>query len=238
MVPQPQPLESPPLADLVAAVTEAAAADLWNTIGPVDNPDQALEALLNTLPPIINKYGEAAGAVSADWYENDRDAHLIRGNFNAEVPDMGDTGAEELARWAVDPLYQDEPDWGAAQSRTEGGLQRRVANHSRQTIMSAAVADPKSRGWQRMTAGTGGCGFCTMLASRGVVYRTEFAADFGAHDWCGCTAVSAWDNREKPVQPYKPSKHQATDAEKARTRSWIKKNLPGVEESHHARSKE
>ena len=168
-----EPLESPPLADLVAAINDAAAADLWNTIGPVDSPDAALQALLDTLPPIIDKYGLAAGAVSADWYENDRDAHLIRGTFNAEVPDMGDTGAEELARWAVTPLYQDTPDWAAAQSRTEGGLQRRVANHSRQTIMSAAVADPESRGWQRVTAGAGGCGFCTMLASRGVVYRTR-----------------------------------------------------------------
>jgi hypothetical protein len=233
-----QPLESPPLADLVAAINEAAAADLWTTIGPVDSPDAALEALLDTLPPIVDKYGLAAGAVSADWYENDREAHLIPGRFNAVVPDMGDTGTEELARWAVTPLYQDVPDWQAAQSRTEGGLQRRVANHSRQTIMSSAVADPKSRGWQRVTSPAGGCGFCTMLASRGVVYRTEFAADFGAHDWCSCTAASAWEGREKPVLPYKPSKHQATDAERARTRAWIKKNLPGVEASHHARSRQ
>lgn len=220
-----QQLLVPPLADLTDAVARLAIADLWATTGPLAGlgPALALEVLLDVLPGTVEKWALAAGSVAADWYEWDREAHGVRGHFTAVVPPLGDTGAEELARWAAVPLQQDTPDWALAQSRTEGGLQRRVANGSRDTIIDSSLADRHARGWQRITSG-GGCGFCTMLASRGAVYSRK-GVEFGAHDWCRCSCAPAWDARPKPVKAYVPSERQATPAERAATREWIKQNI-------------
>jgi len=215
------PVPTPTLAEQIAVITAVAAEDLapvWNGL----TANQATEALLDLLPAVVDTWGYAAAAFSADWYDNQREDNGIGGRFTAVIPDLGDTGATELALWGAEPINLDEPDWTLARSRVEGGLQRRITNFSRDTIMTSAIDDPQARGWQRV-ARAGGCAFCVMLAGRGLVYSKK-SARFGAHDHCNCSAVPAWGGKAAPVKPYKPSSANVTDADRARVLEWLAAN--------------
>lgn len=73
-----------------------------------------------------------------------------------------------------------------AEGRSSAAAMRHALNGGRETITGTITADPKARGYQRVTSGNA-CDFCSMLADRGAVYGAE-SADFEAHDRCGCTA--------------------------------------------------
>lgn len=215
------PVPTPTLAEQIAVITAVATEDLtpvWTGL----TPNEATSALLELLPSVVDTWGYASAAFSADWYDNQREDYGIGGRFTAAIPDLGDTGATELALWAAEPINLDEPDWTLARSRVEGGLQRRITNFSRETIMNSAIDDPQARGWQRV-ARSGGCAFCVMLAGRGTVYSKK-SVRFGAHDHCHCSAVPAWGGKAAPVKPYKPSGRNITDADRARIREWISAN--------------
>jgi len=190
-------------------------AALW---AQVKTADEARAGLLDVLPALVYTYGLAAATLSADWYDEARDLIGAKGRFTAIPADLGDQGAEPLARWSIGPLFDAEPDWERAKTQVQGGLQLRIANASRYTVAESAVADPAAEGWQRQ--GSGSCAFCAMLIGRGAVY-TEAGADFGAHDHCNCSAVPAWGGEPRPVKPYVPSRRKATDADRARVRTWI-----------------
>lgn len=198
-----------------------AAADLRAVWRRVRTPDQARNALEDVLPDLALTYRMAAAATAADWYDDYRDRHDIRHRFSALVPDLGDAGAAVLARWGVGPLYAEEPDWASARTLIEGGLQRRIADAARDTIRESSIEDPRARGWQRET--NGGCDFCEMVASRGVVF-SEASADFASHDHCQCIAVPAFDGEAKPVRPYTPTERDITDADRARVRAYLREH--------------
>lgn len=173
---------------------------------------------MEALPAIVDKYGSAAATLAAEWYDQYRATHEVRAGFRAIAAPVGDRGTDALAGWAVGPLLLPDPIWNAAKVRLSGGLQRRIMDMSRETVMGSSVADPYATGWQRVT--NGGCAFCEMLASRGDVY-SEASADFASHDNCSCAAVPAFDGEAKPVKAYTPSKRNITDADRARVRDWI-----------------
>lgn len=210
----------PTLAEQVALISQASVEDLeaiWNL------PTAQLgQALLDLLPSLIDTWATAAGSFTADWYDDRREEADVKGRFRAIVPDLGDLGAKELARWGAAPLDLDVPNLPLVRSRVEGGLQRRVTNMSRKTVMTSSIEDPQARGWQRM-ARSNGCPFCQMLAGRGFIY-SEKSADFGAHDYCHCSAVPAFSGRPVPVRAYKPTDRTITDADRARTREWLASN--------------
>lgn len=188
---------------------------LWRQI---TNPDDARQALEDVLPLLVRTYGLAAATVAADWYDDLRDDLNVDRRFSAIVAELDDSGADALARWGIAPLFRSEPDWDAAYTLIDGGLQRRIANGARETIRSSSVADPSADGWQR--SASGGCSFCQMLAGRGAVY-TEATADFSSHDHCRCHAVPAFAGRERPVRPFTPSERVVTDADRARVREYL-----------------
>lgn len=198
------------------------AAEALTPIWLLSSAQDVLEALLDTLPGVIDTWGGAAATLAADWYDDQRESSEIKGRFTPVIPDMGDTGAEELAHWGVGPMFAIKPDIVTTQSNIEGGLQRRIANHSRQTVMNAAVADKRALGWQRITSGDS-CAFCAMLASRGAIYTSK-TADFAAHDRCNCSVSVAFKNRKLPVSPYTPSSRRISDVDRARVRDWLKAN--------------
>ena len=209
-------------AELKVAITDLAdLADndldaLWRE---VETPDQAREALQDVLPALVNTYSLASATIAADWYDEQRDMIDARGRFAAIPADLGDLGADVLARWGIGPLFNAEPDWGRARVLVKGGMQRRIANASRYTVAGSSIADPAADGWMRQ--GSGECEFCDMLIGRGAVY-TERGADFGAHDHCKCSAVPAWGGEPRPVKPYTPSARKASDADRARVREYLR----------------
>lgn len=210
------------LREAVDGLTGYAYADLnalWRDL-PKD-PVLAREALNDVLPALVTVYGEAAATLAADWYDNLRDQIGPRQRFAAIPAGFADTGAYALVGWATTQAV----DATSLRSMVEGGVQRRVANFSRQTVMASAVKDPAATGWQRVGAGLCRSGFCDLLIGLGRVYRTESSASFASHDNCQCGAVPAWGGEPVPVRSYTPSARRS-DADRARTREWVKFNQP------------
>lgn len=66
-----------------------------------------------------------------------------------------------------------------------------VLDGARESIMNTVQVDDQAVGWYRVTDGDP-CAFCALMASRGVAYKSQSSASFGAHPSCGCTAKPAF----------------------------------------------
>lgn len=216
----------PSLATDLQAVTGLAEAEL-EPLWTVENADQLVAVMYDVLPGAVETWSAAAQAVAADWYDAEREREEIAGTFQAIVEPIKDLGTYALVGWATAPLLQAEPDFAAARYRAVGGVQKRLANSANYTITGSSQADPQARGWMRKTR-SNACDFCIMVASRGGVY-TEKTARFACHERCYCRAVPAWGGRELPVEPYKPSERDLSDAQRQelnrQARAWINSNL-------------
>lgn len=172
------------------------------------------EILIRALPMIGDKYGLAAGALTADWYDDLRsNQRKVKTRFRATPHPMPDEQRFiSLAQWGMSPLFQEEPDYFTAISKIAGGMQRIVMDQQRLTIVDATQVDPESSGWKR--TGTGhSCTFCQMLISRGAVYKGK-TVTFRAHDSCQCSASPSWDPNVRLVtgEPYKQSARRRSDS--------------------------
>lgn len=169
----------------VASLTGDLTTDLTKFWRGIEDHKRLEAALMDTLPDLIDTYGTAASALTADWYDNLREDHGAPGRFTAIPAEITDAGAQALVGWAATEAI----DLSTFHSLVLGGSQRRVANYSRLTVTDSSVADPGARGWRR--TGLGGCDFCRMLLGRGAVY-SEASAAFDAHDHCRCGAEPAF----------------------------------------------
>lgn len=191
-------------------------------------PDAVRDALMELLPLLADKYGTAAAALAADWYDTYRTESEVRGSFRAEpAPLPGSARFEALARWGVDPLFRSTPDPAAALTLIAGGMQRTVADAHRLTVVESSLRDPAAEGWRRIGQGDN-CGFCNMLIARGAVYR-EASVTFKSHDHCNCIAGPAFDSgRTVPTVARVISSRRMSDATRAknnqRAYDWIKAN--------------
>jgi hypothetical protein len=203
----------------VAAEASAQLVDLWPSF---KSADEARDALIDVLPVLVDGFGSAAATLAADWYDETRAEAGVAGRFTAipAAPELG--GLQVTARWAVSPLYQPQPDWESSLTLAQCGLEKAVADTTRETIVGSTMRDKYTKGWRR--AGAGSCAFCRMLIDRGAVYR-EATVKFKSHNNCHCLAVPDFGNRE-PVNldPFKPSakRSQRTPAARARLRAYLR----------------
>lgn len=217
----------------IMALTGLAEADVRTLILEVSDFAGRALALESALPIIIDTYGQAAGAVAAEWYDDYRETLGVPGRFRAPVAPMPeDAGALSLLNWARSTATS--PD--SMIDLIYGGMQRRVSNQARLTVMGAANIDPRSTGWRRIGVGKN-CAFCDMLISRGAVYD-EQSVRFGTHDRCNCQAAPAfgrWSDafevdgyrqsqRRRYIQMRDPEAYAKDDA---RAKEWIADNLVG-----------
>lgn len=211
----------------LAELERIARRDLELLFARADSPAEIQAALMDTTPRLVAIYGSAAATLAADWYDEQRERTEARGRFRAipaaYVADDGRT--ESLARWAVSPMYRDEPN-GAAKvvvlAKAWGGVQRLIADADRETVIGSARRDPSAGGWSRHTNGKT-CGFCERIAGRGAIYSAD-TADFSSHDGCDCVAVPAF-GAVREVKAFTPSQRFRSDAARsrhnARTRAWL-----------------
>lgn len=204
----------------IRALSSLAQKDIDVIFREVSNAALVREALADVLPGLIETYGMAAATLAADWYDDLREQKGVKKAFEAIPAEVGAGGADALAGYAISPLFGANPDASTARSLLAGGLQRRIADAGRLTIMESSLADPSASGWQRETDGNA-CAFCEMLAGRGSVY-SEAGADFASHDACGCSAVPAFDGQPKLVKPYTPSSRNISDADRVRVREYLR----------------
>lgn len=200
----------------IAGLVGYASRDLNAMWRQVSDAASAEAALRDILPSLIDTYGAAAATLAANWYDDLRVKHEVKGRFLATPAHIADSGAQELVGWAVSTAT----DLTALQALVLGGTQRRIANFSRRTVMDSSIRDPKATGWQRVGVGECKTGFCDMLIGRGAVY-TEATADFAAHDHCQCGAIPSFGGQPRPVKPFTPSTRNISDADRARVREWI-----------------
>lgn len=204
----------------VRALSAQAMRDIDVVFREVSNAVLVRDALNDVLPSLIETYGSAAATLAADWYDGLREQKSVKKAFEAIPAEVGTAGADALAGYVVGPLFGANPNGGTAKTLLAGGLQRRIADAGRLTIMESSIADPSASGWQRETDGNA-CAFCEMLAGRGSIY-SEAGADFASHDDCGCSAVPAFSGEAKPVKAYTPSARNITDADRARVRDYLR----------------
>lgn len=208
-----------PLREAVAKLALQADKDLAGLWKQVSDAVAAREALIDVLPALVERYGDAAGVLAATWYDDLRAKQGITGRFEAVPSEVETGGIDALARWGVGPLFQAEPDVEAAKTLVAGGLQRRIADVARTTVTKASLRDLAAAGWQRM--GAGGCDFCLLLVARGDVYTKE-TADFASHDHCHCQAVPIFKGAEPiDVKEYVKSSRKIGAADRTRVRDYL-----------------
>lgn len=170
----------------------------------LSNPEAVRDALIDFVPRLVQVYGDVAATVAAEWYETVR-AREIGGAYNAiTVPPIADDAPVGSVRYASGHLFTDYPQQALAV--LGGSVQRFVLYSSRGTVARNAEHDPAKPRFARVPTGVKTCAWCSMLASRGFVYRTADLGGSGGdfHDECDCQVVSEWDKDAHHIAGYDP----------------------------------
>lgn len=144
---------------------------------------------IETVIDLLERFARMSGALSADYYEQERELANVRGVFRPAPALIPDGKAEASLRWATKDLWIPEDDnpppiedrLEVAERKAEGAAQKIVADAGRDTIVEAFDEDDEALGWARMT-GPEACAFCALMSSRGPVYHTEETAGLDAND--------------------------------------------------------
>lgn len=161
----------------LVALAQRDLADFWSALNPA-NPDTARDALLEFFPDLVSAYGDTAAVLGADWYDLLRDAPPSVASFDSVIAQPAPIEqAQGSVRWAVGPLFTEEPDVSRALANLMGSAQRLVLQPGRDGVYSSAASDPFLTGVARIPSGLETCKFCIMLASRGPVYQSQVSAE-------------------------------------------------------------
>lgn len=217
----------------LADVADLARRDLvqfWSSLDLSSAPEVLLEALLEYVPVLTARYGELAGEVAAEWYDELRAGAKVPGRFRARAAAV--TPSEVVTgrvRSAGAHLFGS--DLALTLAALDGSVTKYVLQPGRNTIRESTFRDPRARGWKRITR-SGSCDFCQMLAGRGGVYL-ERTVRFASHGDCKCAAAPNWDPSapEVDVEVYRQSARtgrmsaEQREAHRERAREWIAQNL-------------
>jgi hypothetical protein len=151
----------------------------WESLNVLGSPDAIKNALLEFFPELLTAYGDTAAVLGADWYDMLRDVPPSVASFSALLAaPAGTEQAEGAARWALGPLFAEDPDPVSVLKNLMGSTQRLVLQPGRDSFWTSAKADPVRTGVAVIPRGGETCKFCIMLASRGAVYSESFATGF------------------------------------------------------------
>lgn len=172
---------------------------LWPTLNPT-NLDGTFQQWLQHMTTLINRYRGMSALAAAIYYRDIRQAATGVPTPENLIRVAGDAPADWLQKGLgySGPGLLTDPNAapGTALSTTQGTASRMVTDAARSTIVDTTAVDPKAVGWYRVTDGHP-CGFCALLASRGIAYKSEKTADFKTHNDCGCTAAPAFTRSQE-----------------------------------------
>jgi hypothetical protein len=197
----------------MGALTRLALQDVVGLHGslPIDRPAAYRTAVMELLPPLLEKWGDAAATISADFYDESRAAAEVSGRFRAGLAEVRADEVSGLVHWATEPLGTASPLAGEVLRRLAGGMERLVRMAERDTIETATGSDPAGPKLQRVTRANA-CGFCLMLASRGAEHVDMTRArrrmkGKGWHNHCRCGLTPMFgdgrDNYPDPRELYR-----------------------------------
>lgn len=172
----------------------------------------SLPRLKELVAGLVHHYAPASATLSVQHYDAARRAAGIHTPFHptaAPSPPLEQIG--RTVDWAAQPLWGPQSDMATAQTRLEGGVEKLVLDVGRETTVQNVKADRIARAWARETK-PGACYFCSLLATRGAVYKNRDTAGAGAndqfvgdglfkfHDHCRCVAVPVFGVYEPTAQ--------------------------------------
>lgn len=160
----------------LVALAQRDLADFWNSLRLSGDPATVRDELVSFFPDLVQGYGDTAAVLGADWYDLLRDVPSSARSFGAVIADpLPAEQAEQTARWAIAPLFVEQPD--DALARLLGATHRMVLQPGRDSVWDSAQMDSFRTGVARVPSGTTTCKFCVMLASRGAVYQSQVSAE-------------------------------------------------------------
>ncbi|BDZ40815.1 hypothetical protein GCM10025865_01140 [Paraoerskovia sediminicola] len=233
---------------VLADQVEASLVNFWSYLD-LSNPERSRNALLDFVPILVQKYGDVAATIAADWFTELRFDAISEGfvsslaasserSFVARAAKPPSVEAvESSVRYSAGALWTDEPE-KALESLTYS-VRHGVIQTGRETIRQNTFAPGSgAQGWKRVTR-PGACRFCRALEARGAVYM-KATARFAAHDpKCNCAAAPSFDPNapevgveEYAVSSTKPKPgSEAERVKRERTAAWLERKYPG--ESDH-----
>ena len=171
-------------------------ADLFLSMNFSDVP-LARDELKRFLSALVDYYGSALTQGALDWYQELRPAYRTGYSPNAVIPKGSADRIDRLSRY-VAGIGSSNP--GKAIRVVAGALGRELQLGARRSILRAADLDPSTPRFARVPVGKT-CAFCTVLASRGWVYRSEDLAGGAGHEYhdlCNCRIIPDWEHRGVP----------------------------------------
>lgn len=172
--------------------------DVFTVWSALDHSDGVAtrKALESVYSEIINTYGTAVAATTADRFEELRDISEVTGRYTAILTDDLQTELiEAKLRAELEPLFRGEnADPLIALDNLNRLTDRMIKGQGRKTMELNTRRDKKALGYARVPTGDWTCGFCLMLASRGPIYESQSTATYKAmggkyHDLCNCQAT-------------------------------------------------
>jgi hypothetical protein len=164
---------------------------------------------------VREQFGLSAAQAQA-YYAAARLAAGVPGPFPAPSvplpsPELIQATLDSTGPWALlgrikkaQPVPQAMQNTGVVLS---GAASRLVLNGARQVILQSVQDDAEAVGWMRVTAANP-CSWCSMLSSRGPVYRSEASAGFKAHSHCRCSAMAVFSHSDAEALTDNPLRQQ------------------------------
>lgn len=157
-------------ASLLDQLSKHSLAELHRLIGGVSDLPRAtqVEALMDMMPELGNKYGIASSEVSAQFFDELNQLQEVKKPIAPEtLREMPPSYWQSLAGWGT---AEGGIDW----TKMAGGLTRRLSEMAADTMVGNAELQGGLSA-QRVPR-IGCCAFCSMLASRGAVYSPGSSA--------------------------------------------------------------
>ena len=202
----------------LAVVTGYAVADLEGVAAAVPL-ERSVQAILEATQTVVPAYYDATGELAAAWYDELRDEANPRTVYTPTI--IGDPETDwierEVGRYARELRDVDGETLQLMLAREALRLaEKEVARGFRDTTVGNTRMDSDAIGWSRVARLTA-CKFCTMLAGRRTLYRSESSARFAAHTSCHCAARAEFrggdHGPEANVMQYRASSKRARDDE-------------------------
>jgi hypothetical protein len=178
-------------------------AQAWPLLQQGD-PNRSSLIVAGALVPVVQQHAMASRALANEYYYQQRAGQGIVEPFLAQPTELPTKEkVYQYVQWATKPAREAAEDTRPlllipAQQRATGALQKLVTDTGRQQLVQNTLADRRATGWAR-EARPDSCWFCAMLATRGAVYKSAWAA--GRRTYLGVDTNSYHTHCHCAVEP-------------------------------------
>ncbi|MBB4071617.1 EndoU domain-containing protein [Canibacter oris] len=195
-------------------ILEAAAGQvdtIWDSRPKNMTNAEFVAVLERDIPQLLHDYVDTIATVAADWYEHQRDAEVSAREieyFRAALADYPHPRAvKDSIRSSCRHLFSKNPQPEVALQELKSNIAKHLIQSERQTITRNVAADKQKPRFALVPVPPMTCAWCTLLASRGWVYRDHDDAFMSTHDGCDCSIVPAWGNIAPRIPGYDPDSY-------------------------------